>query len=115
MMVGKMELADIFRRAAAAAEAADPGEPDGGTCNMDTPAFTIDRVRSSTIEAAAEAAGVPVTEFKWFGGKRWWWLRVPLRGQGNRRTTMMEAAQRVLDEAAKSVPGMRACGYCQMD
>ncbi len=42
-------LADTFKLAQAAAVAADSGD-DGGTCNMDTPAFTIPRVREATIE-----------------------------------------------------------------
>lgn len=110
-------LADIFKRAAAAALAADPGpglENDGGTCNMDTPAFRIDRWRAEKIQEAARRAGVEVSEFTWFGGKRWWWLLVPMHGQANRRSRMMEAAQRVLNDVT-GIPGWHSCGYMAMD
>lgn len=115
-------IADVLRRAKEAAIAADPGqENDGGTCNFDTPAFRIDRFRVSDIALAAERAGLTVTPFKWFGGKTWYWLNVPLNGQGNRRTTMMEAAQRVLNDACPDAdrpgvhPSFHACGYMQCD
>jgi hypothetical protein len=113
-------LADLFARAKQAALDADPGdgpENDGGTCNLDTPAFRAKGCRSSVIQAAAERAGLSVSEFHWFGGKRWWWLHVPLLGQANRRATMAEAAARVLREAAESGewPAFGACLYCQMD
>lgn len=105
-------LADIFRQAEEAALAADPGD-DGGTCNLDTPAFTIERVRAATINKAAAMAGVQCTDFRWWSG-RWFWLHVTLLGQGNRRATMSTAAQRVLD-AVDDIPGWHACQYCQMD
>lgn len=107
-------LADAFRAAAAAAEAADPIE-DGGTCNIDTPAFAV-TVPRKVVEAAAADAGLTVSDFRWFGG-RWYWLNVPLRGQGNRRSTMMEAAQKVLQDLKTSgrIPTFRACGWQQMD
>lgn len=117
-------LADLFRRAEAAALAADPGdglENDGGSCNFDTPAFRVERMQEATIQEAARLAGVRVEPFNWFGGRRWFWLMVTLRGQGNRRSKMMEAAQRVLNAAAPEAgrtgihPGFRACGYYQMD
>lgn len=108
------QLAALFRRAAAAAIAADPVD-DGGTCNTDTPAFRIERVRANVIEAAAAKAGVRVHGFSWFGGRRWFWLYVPMYGQGERRSTMMQAAQRVLDAAEGAIPGFHACGYYQMD
>jgi hypothetical protein len=111
-------LIDLLQRANAAAVAADPGESsDGGTCNCDTPAFRIERARETEIEELAQAAGVRVTSFTWFGGRRWFWLNVPLYGQANRRSTMMEAAQRVLRDAEESnlIPGLKTCGYHQMD
>jgi len=110
------KLAAILQRAHAAAVAADPGEGnDGGTCNMDTPAFRIDRVKETTIQKAANLAGVEVMRFGWLGRDSWYWLRVPLLGQGNRRSTMMKAAQKVLNDSAPQIPGFHACGYYQMD
>ena len=90
---------------------------DGGSCNHDTPAFRISGVREKTIAEAAAAAGVEADPFTWFGGRRWFWLRVPLLGQGLRRTRMMEAAQRVLRAAQDTgrIPGLEACGYMQAD
>lgn len=109
-------LADTLKRAhAAAVEAGNADTEDGGTCNMDTPAFRIDRVREVTIMRAAELAGVEVSPFKWMGGRRWFWLRVPNFGQANRRSRAMEAAQRVLRDAEPLIPGMTACGWYQMD
>lgn len=107
-----VELTSIFKEAREAALNADPGS-DGGTCNFDTPAFKIPRIRKSTIAQAAAAANVSVSRFHWMGGS-WYWLHVPMNGQGSQRTTMMEAAQRVLDERIGEVNGS-ACGYYQMD
>lgn len=114
------QLAELFRKANQAALSADPGEGlenDGGTCNMDCPAFRVDRARESTIRAAAELAGVEVYAFNWFGGRKWFWLRVTLHGQANRRSRMAEAAARVLRSAAEqnTIPGFNACMYCQAD
>jgi len=110
-------LVQVMRDAATAAIDADPGEGnDGGTCNLDTPAFRIHRAQKQDIELAAERAGVTVSEFKWWGGERWWWLNVPLYGQGNRRSAMMTAAQRVLNGVGPDcVKGWHACGYYAMD
>lgn len=107
-------LAEIFRAARDAALLADTDTEDGGTCNCDTPAFRIHGIRQSFIEKAAAIAEVDVTDFTWFGGCRWFWLNVPIRGQGNRRARMMHAAQQVLD-AVDDIPGWSSCGYYQMD
>ena len=114
------KLAALFGKAKAAALAADPGDgfaADGGTCNLDSPAFRIDRCRGDLIAEAAEAAGVSVNDFTWFGGRKWFWLNVPMNGQADRRHKMARAAAAVLREAADSgeIPGMSACLYCQMD
>lgn len=109
------KLADLFKRANEAAIAADPGEgQDGGTCNLDSPAFRIERGRKATIEAAAAEAGVTVYEFDWFR-KKWFWLNVACHGQANRRTTMVQAAGKVLREAEGTIPGFHASVYYQMD
>lgn len=106
------KLASLFVRAEEAARAAD-SDDDGGTCNFDTPAFRIDGCRDSVIREASRISGVPVDDFKWLGGKRWYWLRVTMNGQANRRTRSMDAAMRVL-KSATDIPNFRACGYYQM-
>ena len=111
------KLSEVFRKAKEAAIAADPGnEGDGGTCNFDSPAFRIHRGNLKKIEAAAEAAEVSVYRFDWFG-RKWFWLNECTNGQGNRRTTMAEAATKVLKEAveAGTVEGLEATTYYQMD
>jgi hypothetical protein len=112
-------LATMFFEANEAAKAADPGaeEDNRGSSNLDTPAFRVDGTTKATIEAAAALSGVAVTEFKWLGGRKWFWLNVEMHGQGHRRTTMMEAAQAVIqrwkDEG--KIPGLVSCGYQQAD
>jgi hypothetical protein len=108
-------LAEILTKAKEAALAADIDHSDRGTCNCDTPAFRIEGARDSAIQRAAKLAGVECQPFKWFGGQRWYWARVPLHGQGGRREVMMEAAQKVLHDNAHRIPAMKACGYHQMD
>ena len=114
------KLTELFIRAEMAALAADPGpgpEHDGGTCNLDSPAFRVDRLRQSVIEAAAKDADLSVTDFTWFRGQRWFWLRTTTNGMANRRSTMAEAADKVLRAAqeANEIPGFHACLYCQAD
>lgn len=112
-------LADLLRAAhAAAVKVAESGAgEDGGSCNFDTPAFRVDGMQKTTIHKAAGLAGVEVSDFKRFGGKVWYWLRVPTPGQADRRSRVMEAAQRLLNQAAEAemIPGFRACGYYQCD
>ena len=105
-------LVEAFKRAAAAAVAADPGEAmDGGTCNFDTPTIRVPGVSEATVRKSAEDAGITATAFRWLGGRKHFWVNVPMHGQGNRRTTMMEAALKVLRE----YPELNAVGYYQMD
>ena len=107
-------LTACFTAALAAGKAAETDD-DGGTCNLDSPAFKLPGVRAATIKQAAEAAGVSVADFKWFGG-RWWWLGGFLQGQGNCRSRMSHAATKALKETAATLcPEMRVCEYCQMD
>lgn len=111
-------LADLFMEANLTAALADPGaDQDGGTCNMDSPAFRVKGTKQSTIEAAAKMAGLQVVDFTWFAGQKWYWLGVTLNGQGNRRAAMSTAAAHVLAgaEDAGIIPGFEACQYCQMD
>ena len=109
--IDRQTIVHAFREAAAAALAADPGqEQDGGTCNFDSPAIRLPRVREKFLRECAAEAGISVNPFDWFGGKRWYWVNVPMHGQGNRRTRMAEAACRKLKEL-----GLPATMYCQAD
>jgi hypothetical protein len=112
----KDALIDAFRRAELASLSAK-GDEDGGTCNIDTPAFRIDRCSEGQIQDAAQRAGVRVDSFTWLGGRRWFWLEVTTYGQGNMLARMSTAASKVLSalETAGTVPGFHACQYCQMD
>lgn len=116
MKVTKELLADLFRKAEAAALAADPGDGlqnDGGTCNFDTPVLRLPRVRAVVVEAAAAEAGVNVSRSSWLGGPAWF-IGVTTKGQADRRTKMAEAAYRVLKAA--EIPGvLHASFYQQMD
>ncbi len=104
-------LIHAFREAAAAALAADPGpDADGGTSNFDTAAIELPGIRERFVEECAKAAGITATSFRWFGGRRWFFVFVPMYGQGDRRSRMAEAANRKLKEL-----GLKACLYCQMD
>jgi hypothetical protein len=105
-------LVEIFRQAKIAAEYAGQNDEDGGTCNLDSPAFQIKGMRQEAIEAAAATAGVDVTDFRWFGGK-WFWVCGFLKGQANRRARMSRAATQAMRELAPE--WMSVCEYCAMD
>jgi hypothetical protein len=95
----------------AAALAADPGEgQDGGTCNFDCPAIQLPGIPAKFVEECASEAGIRAADFKWFSGKRWFWILLPTRGQANRRTIMAEAGCRRLKEL-----GLQAVMYMQAD
>jgi hypothetical protein len=109
-------LAALFRAADRAAKDADPGpDADGGTCNLDSPAFRVQGMQRRSIEAAAEEAGVTVARFTWLGGRKWYWLNCALFGQANRRSAMMKAALDALRTGEGTIPGLSVCGYYQMD
>lgn len=111
--IDRETLVHAFREAAAAALAADPGEGlenDGGTCNFDTPAIRLPGVREKFLKECAAEAGIDVDPFDWFGGRRYYWVRVPMYGQANRRSRMAEAACRKLKEL-----GLPATMYSQAD
>jgi hypothetical protein len=107
------QLVTAFRAAREAANDAGLNDEDGGTCNLDSPAFRLKGVTKRVIERAARQAGCGVSDFTWFGGHRWFWLQCGLLGQGNRRSRMSRAATDALKEA--NVSGMEVCEYCQMD
>jgi hypothetical protein len=109
--IDRATLVHAFREAAAAAVAADPGpDADGGACNFDAPAIRLPGIREKFLAECAAEAGISVDPFEWFGGKRWFWVRVPLRGQADRRSRMAEAACHRLKEL-----GVNATMYYQMD
>ena len=92
------DLVAIFTAGINAAREADPGHAaDGGTCNLDKPAIKLHGLRYSTVERAAEAAGVCIYKFTW-GGTSWYWVDVELEGQGDRRSTMSSAAVRAMQD-----------------
>lgn len=110
-------LVDVFRRAEAAALAADPGEGlenDGGACNFDTPVFFLKGARLADVMGAALAVGIGVTRSTWMG-RPTYFLNVTMRGQGDRRTKMGRAAYDVLKAAEPTIPGLRVAFYQQMD
>jgi len=109
--IDRETLIHAFREATAAALAADPGQDaDGGTCNFDTPVIEFPGIREKFIQDCATEAGISATSFKWFGGRRWFFVHVPSNGQANRRSIMAEAAYRKLKEL-----GLHAVMYCQAD
>ncbi len=109
--IDRETLVHAFREAAAAALAADPGpEADGGTCNFDTPAIRLPGIRERFIRECATAAGISASAFDWLGGRRWFFVFVPMNGQANRRSIMAEAACRRLKQL-----GLPAAMYCQAD
>ncbi len=104
------DLANAFREAFDAAQCLST-RTDGGTCNLDSVAIPLAFYREAKLLDAAKLSerSIRVNAFTWFG-KRWAWIRFDEKGQGARRTAMVEAAHRVL----------RACGvecsiYYQMD
>jgi hypothetical protein len=107
----RQTLIHAFREAAAAALDADPGEgQDGGTCNFDSPAIHLPGIPAKFVEECAHEAGIRAADFKWLGGKRWFWILLPTRGQANRRTIMAEAGCRRLKQL-----GFDAEMYMQAD
>jgi hypothetical protein len=111
--INRETLIHAFREAAAAALAADPGEGlenDGGTCNFDTPTIHLPGARERFVQDCATAAGIEASAFSWFGGRRWFFVFVPMKGQANRRSIMAEAGCRRLKDL-----GLHAVMYCQAD
>ena len=113
MSLNKENLIAALKAAVKAAIEADPVH-DGGTCNMDSPAIYMPRIRANTIDKIEKESGVKLCQFSWFGSSSWYWVNTPIHGQGDRRTTMMEAALKVL-KAADLGDGIKAMGYYQMD
>ena len=109
--IDRETLVHAFREAAAAALAADPGPAaDGGTCNFDTPVIQFLGIRETFVRECAAAAGIEASPFDWLGGRRFFFIFVPLHGQANRLSIMAEAACRRLKAL-----GLPAGMYCQAD
>lgn len=112
MKIEKEKMIKAFNAAKEAAAKADPGnglENDGGTCNFDSPQFYAKGARATTIEAIAKECGL--STMKLSGWHRGWYCLLGLTfGQGQRRTTMAEAATRALKDS-----GLAASTYYQMD
>jgi len=71
LKIDRETLICAFQEAKAAALAADPGpEADGGTCNFDTPAIRLPRVRERFVQECAAEAGIEASPFDWLGGRR---------------------------------------------
>lgn len=109
----KDKVAKALREAVAGALAADPG-PDGdfGTCNLDSPTILVSLAEKRDYLAAADSAGVLLSETNWLrrkGFKRYF-VRTPVHGQANRRSIMAEAAHKKLLEK-----GLDSLMYYQMD
>ena len=113
--IGVDDLAKCLDLAKQAAIEAGKNEEDGGTCNLDCPAFQIPGMPDSIIQTAATVAGVTCSKFKWFGAKRWYWVTGFLLGQGNRRSRMSDAATKMLKQCLAEYPEIKVCEYCQMD
>lgn len=70
---------------------------DGGTCNFDMVTIKLGRYTQKTKKLAAQLDWniTPVEEGKYWAG--WWFVFININGQGNRRTTMVEAAAKKLE------------------
>src|SRR6516162_9819531 len=106
----RVALVEAFKAARDAPLAADKGpDYDYGSCNFDTPVLKLKNVREQTVVNCALEAGVHVYARNWLGS-RYFFVDVPLRGQGVRRTLMAEAATKRLKEL-----GYKAYTYYQLD
>lgn len=97
MSATKQDITDILTAGREAAEALDPPS-DGGTCNMDSAMVRIPRIHGTTVEAAAEAAGVHVSKWNSLAGPVWSVSADCETGQGARRTAYAEAMAQAMEE-----------------
>jgi len=109
--IDQATLVYAFREATAAAVAADPGsDPDVRTCNFDASAIGLPGIREEFLAECADEASMSVAPVNWFGGRRWFWVQLPVRGQVDRRSRGVEAACHRLKELI-----VNAVMYYQMD
>lgn len=78
---------------------------DGGTCNFDTPIVRLKATKRQIAELDWELVKIETYPYK-----GWYFVGIPLSGQGNRRTRMAEAAAQSL-----CASGYEAKVYYQMD
>ncbi len=96
---------------AAALEAAQRTEGDGGTCNFDRCVFTVDGLGTVDVRSALAAATVVADRETRPKHKTRWHLQPPAWGQADRRTAQAEAMAKVLD----AVEGVSAYVHYQID
>ena len=101
-------LRDSLWAAQAAGLAAAARIPDGGTCNLDSPAVSLPRWRSAMVEEAARQAGCGCFRCGTFRGVYVFPFQVP--GQANIRETAAETATAYLQSQ-----GYDALTYSQID
>ena len=94
--------------ARAAGLAAAARVPDGGTCNLDSPAISLPRWRSALVEEAARQAGCGCYRWSTSGSVYVFPLHTP--GQANKRETAAETATAYLQSQ-----GYDALTYSQID
>jgi len=97
MALDKLALIEAFKAADKAARDAEP-ESDGGSCNFDQATITLPRVRATTINECAQAAGISVTK-DYYDRPGRWLVNTYTRGQANKRTRMAEAASKAITAA----------------
>lgn len=78
---------------------------DGGTCNFDTPIVRLKTTKKQMAELDWQFVKIECHPYK-----GWYFVGIPLSGQGNRRTRMAEAAAQSL-----CASGYEAKVYYQMD
>ena len=79
---------------------------DGGTCNFDSPIIHLEKADKKQL-AMMDFEVSPIGGRGW---KDWYFVNIPLSGQGARRTKMAEAAAESL-----KADGYDAMVYYQMD
>lgn len=114
-MLNTVAITEAIKDAAAAATAAGRDEEDGGTCNLDTPAIRLPRLSRKAKDTIEHVSGVRLSKFDAWGSG-WYTVLVPLLGQANRRSRMMEAAMCALQTYDGCMGDeVQVCGYYQMD
>jgi hypothetical protein len=99
----------------AALDAGTQNPEDGGTCNTDRLMIRLDKWTPDMIEATNRNTppGVAVGP-RWTSGihKGFRPVNIGQKGQGNRRTRMVEAAHRAIRDAAPDLAHLFTVDYC---
>ena len=109
-------LTKALIKAKMAMAAADVGDSnDGGTCNFDSPRFTVPKIPAQRVMKAAEDAGVLVFCLTGKSPKTYQ-VGVPY-GQANRRTLCAKAGTDALvaEKLGDIIPGCEVYTYYHMD